>query len=260
VGKYSWSSRTTTANVAALVQPIDPQHSDPSPDLRWPDGQTPTWVSSVYAPSLPPEYTGEGFATPVAAGGGPIDFTPISHDIGGGGVEHGQDTMEALDRRGELHSIDYGATEARRYIAFKDREPGTGPQHAFRENSAGHGDSPQTLELQQTGVDRPNDPYARLGTRWLSRWWERPIDMHWWNVEFRPLLPKQAYTAPEQAPTPDGNQYDSPYVANGPFEATPDRFVVPQERRQPVSWSQNLTEDGSERFELVSASVWSSGL
>jgi hypothetical protein len=242
---YAWSKRSEAPTAAALQQPLDSQHLNPTADLRFPDGQLPEWAASVYAPILPADYTGEAFATPVAVGGGPIDYTPLDHADGGGGVGHAQSTLEAQDQRGFWHSEDDGAVAARAWESFSEYPLDMNIGHAFLQpNAGGHGDSPSTLQLQRTGVDQPNDPYARSGERWLKRWVDFKIDMHRWAVELRPLISKNAFTARLVPPSPVGGQYTSPFEANGPFEATPDRFVVPQDRRVPVPWDQTMTIDG----------------
>lgn len=230
---------STPTLAVPLKPPVDPEHLHPTDNPDTVVGM-PLWFQSDSAPTLPDALTSEGYGTPVG-GGGPLDHTPRDPEFGVGGG-HGQTTLEAQAIRGELHGADYGAVAVHAYEPMTDRDGQ--PHVAILYDTPGDGDSPATLQLKRTGVGQPNDPYARTGKR-QKRWWDRIIDMHRYTPEYRPMYLRNAHGSVEMPATPHGMQLDSPYIANGPFLATPDNFVSPQERRTPVPWDQPLMGDGS---------------
>lgn len=188
---------------------IDPEHLTPTDD----QGAQP-WVSTVAAPSLPAMFTGEPFATPVSVGGGPVDATPLDH-ADGVGVGAGLTLEQSQALSGSLHAQDRGAVAAHAYHPSVDRD-GT-PRIEISADGIGDGDSPQTLALKRTGTDV--DPLARRGKR-MKRWYDRKIDMHRFDVEFRPRYVKSA--------TPGGSTDMRP---------SDDAFVAPLVRETPTSWA-----------------------
>lgn len=241
-----WAQRAhRPASDVPLKPDVDPEHLNPSdnPGLA---GSSPMWEQNAHAPMLPAGYTDESFPSPVG-GGGPIDHTPMSHELGAG-VGHAQTQDEASQVRGHLMSMDYGAYAAKEWQPLTDRDGA--PHVAIIYDTPGDGDSPQTLQLQRTGVGQPNDPHARTGKR-QKRWWDRIIDMHRYGVEERPVYVRNAYDQPILPPVPDGNQLTSPY-ATQQWMGTPDRFVVPQVRRTPTPW--DAPTDAGASYELAGAS------
>lgn len=254
---YAWSKPSEPTPAVPLVPGVDPEHLNPTPNLDYDDQQ---WKSSVNAPVF-----ADGIYVDPAAGGGmpsgygPVDMTPgqtvntlgeygvpperSQHGVGvGPGITQG----EASEIRGRLQSEDLGAVAAHQYHPLTDRFDGDGPHVALIDDTPGDGDSPATLQYQRTGVGQPNDPYARTGKR-TSRWWDRVWDMHWFDVEMRPMTVKNAYTAQAQPAVVGGTQLDSPYPTSATGYATfqsPDNFVNPQLRRSPDQWGQPLTSDG----------------
>lgn len=227
----SWAQRPSrTASDVPLKPEVDPEHLNPTdnPGLA---GTTALWQESAgAAPTLPASYTDEGFPSPVG-GGGPIDSTP-DDPMFGAGVGHAQTQAEASLVRGHLMSMDYGAYAAQEWNPTTDRDGA--PRVAIISDTPGEGDSPQTLQLQRTGVGQPNDPHARVGKR-QKRWWDRVIDMHRYGVEERPVYVRNAYDQPILPPVPGGTQLNSPY-ATQQWMGTPDRFVSAQVRRTPTQW------------------------
>jgi len=228
-----WAQKRHTGPIdVPLVAPIDPEHLHPTANIDVTVGD-PMWVQSDTAPFLPMDYTGAGVGQ-VVGGGGPLDHTPDDPNFGVGGG-HGLTIQQSQVVMGELHGLDLGAVAAHAWDPITDRDGA--PHMAIIYDTPGEGDSPQTLQLQRTGVGQPNDPYARTGKR-IKRWWDRHIDMHWYDVERRPIYGRNAYTAQVQPPAPDGTQYDSPFPTLGPFHVTPDSFVMPQERTAPTTWNE----------------------
>lgn len=226
----AWAQRPArpASDVPLKPQP-DPEHLTPTdnPGLA---GTNPLWMESDAAPTLPAGYTGEPFGTPIG-GGGPLDRTPDDPSFGVG-VGHGQTTEEAQAVRGELMSVDLGAYAAHTWEPNTDRDGA--PHVAIIYDTPGDGDSPQTLQLQRTGVGQPNDPFARTGKR-FKRWWDRVIDRHFWDPSERPVHARYAYDQPILPPVAGGTQLDSPYATQS-WMGTPDRFVLPQTRRSPTLW------------------------
>jgi hypothetical protein len=241
----AWARKAQSPTLAVpLVAATDPQHLKPDPNLN-PDA-TAIWVQGQSAPTLPSDLMHEPFGVPIG-GGGPVDHTPQDHSFGVGGG-HGLTDLQSQDQMLAWHELDLGSVAATQYNPLTSREdaqaPGNGPHVAIIADTPGDGDSPQTLTYQRTGVGTPIDPYARTGKR-QKRWWNRFIDMHWFDVTYRPMVDRYAVPQMSQPAVPGGTQLDSPYASNGPMRATPDGFVYPQERRTPVPWDQPLTQDPS---------------
>lgn len=228
-----WAQRKAATTPAVALKPgPDPEHLNPTANIDVSVG-TPLWAQSTPSPALPASMTQEPIRTVTHAGVGPLNHTPLDPEFGVG-VGHGQTQLEAQEVRGAWMDLDYGAVAAHEWQPLTDRDGS--PTVAFVPDAMLDGDSPATLELERTGVGRPNDPYARPQTRRLQRAWQRIWDMHWWQVELRPSYARNAYEQPNQPPVPTGTQYDSPYPSLA-WMSTPDRFVQPQERRSPTLWS-----------------------
>lgn len=239
-GTYTWSRYSGAAPTVPLVPPIDPQHSTPANDPNLPPGQQPDFVSTAPAPMYPDT---EGEQQPAVGGGGPIDQTPLDPDYGvGWGPALTQ--QQASEIATELGNRDFGEIAARQTLPLTSRADGSGPHVEWIPDEIGDGDSPQSLQLQRTGVGQPNDPYARRAER-QRRWWDRIIDMHWFNPQMRPITPKVAFGAQPQPPVPGGTSIDSPFPTSVTFNpVTKDQFVVPQDRRVPDPWDLAMTIDG----------------
>lgn len=228
----SWAQRAHTGPVMVpLVAAIDPEHLNPTANIDVVTG-TPLWVDSSAAPTLPSGYTSETIAAPIG-GGGPLNLTPNDPDYGPG-PGHGLTDAQSRAIMGPYHELDQGAVAAHQWVSPIIH--GGTPHVAIIPDTPGDGTSPQTLQYQRTGVGEPNDPFARTGRR-IKRWVDQFIDWHRYEVERRPIYSRNAYTAQLQPPVPDGTQYDSPYSTPWPFAATPDSFVLPQDRQSPGTWN-----------------------
>jgi hypothetical protein len=237
-GRYTgaWSRASAPPTAVPLTAAIDPEHLHPT-DVDDPPGMLPEWASTAPAPTLPHELSDVDPAAPQAPGG-PLDRTPRDHGYGMAG-SHPMTVAEAQAARTAWQSVDMGAVAEHAYDPMTDRDGA--PHVAVIPDTPGRGDSPDTLALHRTGVGQPNDPHARTGQR-QKRWWDRVIDMHWWDVTYRPRPVRTARPQPPQPPVPGGNQLDSPYPTNVKM-GTPDAFVAPQTRRSPVPWDQPITGD-----------------
>lgn len=241
---FGWGQvKATPVPVVPLKPGPDPEHLNPTPNLRY-DDMNPLWRdSSGGVPTLPYSYTSDDGVAVIIAPGGPVNREPEGGQYGVS-TGPGLTTGEAMEIREAWGNTDLGAVAALNYVAMTDRD-GT-PQHALIDDIPGEGTSPETLAYKITGVGGTNDPYARTGKR-LQRTWARRWDMHWYDVETRPATLKNAKTAQAQPAVANPTQYDSPYstaaTAWGTFQ--PEVFVAPQERRVPQPWDQAITSDGS---------------
>lgn len=237
-----WVAARQAQAVPGFVQPTDPQHGQPAPDMV--PGQI-TWVADTLVPTLPPELMGDQMLQlPVM--GGPLDLEPQSHAYGLGGGP-GLDELQTQQVTDRWHEQDRGATAARRYQPVAARD---GAYHVDIIPDGDADTSPETVALRhETGVGRPNDPHARRAQR-IWRWRERFIDRHMWGTSKRPAYLRNAYTPPiTDAPT---SQYSSPFPGGGvPWATggmgTPDKLVAPQERRTPRPWDEAFTVDATDR-------------
>jgi hypothetical protein len=242
--RYAWSKPDTPYDAVPIQAAPDPEHQHPT-DVQYVD-MDPIWrEGGGPVPTLPLEYTsGDGVAA-IVAPGGPIDQTPRTHAYGVG-VGPGLTTEQAAEIREQWGNVNQGDLAARQYQAMTDREGVT--TAALLSDEPGHGDSPATNLLKITGVGGTDDPHARTGKR-LQRTWAGWIwDMHRYDVEQRPQSYRGALPPKAQPAVPSGNQYNSPFAnaASGFYLTQPeDQFVVPQERRIPEPWDQQLATQGT---------------
>jgi hypothetical protein len=238
-----WARRTQVDTAAPLKPPVDPEHIAPTATPEYQD-MSPLWVNSAPAPLLPVEF--EPQATPgLPTGLGPVDHTPVSHDYGVG-VGPGLTVLESQDQMGLWHQDDQGAVAEHAWVAAVQRDGQPHLEVSYDQQLSG--DSPQTLQLERSGIGQPNDPEATLRgpARRFKRWYDRYIDMHRYPTDRRPLTPKHAYMAPPQPAVPNGTQNDSPWPTSVTFRTNPqDRYVVPVMRRTPGSWDADATTDGT---------------
>lgn len=238
----AWAKRRQDPIAVPLKAAVDPEHLNPTDDPGVPPGQSLLWQEAgPAAPTLPTELT-DAAPGPQTAPGGPL-VAPGDPMVGMGGGA-GLTVQEAQAVRSYWHGQDDGSVAAHAWEPNTDRWDGSGPHVAIIPDMIGDGDSPQTLQLQRTGVGQPNDPGARLASR-IKRWWDRYIDMHRFPVEYRPLAARYARTPGSVAPVPDGNQLDSPFpTVSTAGLLTRDQLVYPQTRRTPAPWDEPMTSDG----------------
>lgn len=248
-GRYAgaWARKASQPTLAVpLKQATDPEHSRPDPN---PNGAPENWVATANAPSLPADLMQEPFYTPIG-GGGPVDMEPLNPEYGPGAAP-GITQRESQDEMLGWHETDLGSVAARQYQALTSRDdaqpPGNGPHVALITDPVLDGDSPQTLVYEQTGYGKAIDPGARLGRR-IARWWNRTIDMHWYNPEYRPMVARYAEPPNVTPAVAQGGPLVSPFPSNNTTRSSPDAFVNPQLRRTPVPWDEPLTTDGTAAY------------
>lgn len=237
----AWLTQAQVDPQVPLVPGLDPQHLNPDPDPNVPPGFRPDWVSTAPAPDLP-EALWPGAPVQMPTGVGPVDVINYTDTLAGVGFGHGLTELQAQDIAAGANLSDDGSYAATHYRAAVDRD---GTYHAgIVPDELLQQDSPATTLLQRTGVGVPTDPHARTASR-LQRWFDGVIDMHWWNVSFRPLRPRYARTAVvHDVPNSSQNAPDTPSVL-GYRPAPADRFVTPMTRRSPGDWQTPFTGDGT---------------
>lgn len=238
----AWLDRSQVNPTVQLVPPLDPQHLKPDPNPQYTGRAQPDWVQGNAAPDLPAAMVDAVAQAPLHTGTGPVDHVNYDNPLAGIGYGHGLTDLEALDiaRRANLTNDGSGAARAYEHA----RTPGGTYRAGFVWDNPEQQDSPDTVLLQRTGVGTPNDPYARQANR-LERSFDGTIDMHRWDVHFRPLRPEYARPTPMQS-TPGGDQTvpSTPSVIG--YRPSPqDRFVQPVVRRAPGDWSQPWSADGT---------------
>lgn len=251
----AWAKASTATLSVPLKPAIDPEHSDPS--VAEVEGTGPWTDGGKGAPTLPDALTPEPEDVVMASGFGPLDQTPDDPELGVGSG-HGQTTQEAQQVRTVLMEQDYGAVAAHAWNTQIIRD---GHPHAvFVPNTDESVVSTMAPNLRETGVTV--DPQARRGRGRIKRWYDRVIDMHWYQVAYRPQYQHQAYTAQDQPPSTDNRSYTSPFATAGVGYGTPDTlnarqtFVAPQLRRTPEPWDQALTTDATDQPGAFGLGSW----
>jgi hypothetical protein len=231
----TWVRNSQPVQPAPLVSDRDPEHANPTPDPNQVGGARPSWEQTVTAPDLPAQlYPGQEY--PLVGGGGPVDRTPVDHSYGVG-------IGPVADATLPFHATDMGEVAAHHYTAPKMRDGQAGV--LIIEDMHGDGDSPQTLPNQRMGVGEPADPAARRASM-IRRFWDRFIDMHRYDVQFRPETASQirARVASNAGPAASSAVPNTPSIL-GYDPSSPDRFVGPFTRRAPGPWDDALATDGT---------------
>ena len=236
----AWLTQSQVDPQVPLVPNLDPQHLNPDPNPQF-QGMNPDWRNSAPSPDLP-EAMWDVAPAPLATGVGPVDHIDYNNTLAGTGWGHGLSDVEARDLALTANLTDDGSYAARRYQA--PRMPG-GTYHAdFIRDDDVPSDSPGTVMLQRSGVNTENDPWARRGHR-LQRWFDGAIDMHRWEVTFRPLRPRYARPTPVQSNADPGQRDPHTQSVVGYNPGSLDTFVQGIVRRVPGNWAQPFTADGT---------------
>lgn len=238
----AWAARSQQPQNVALTPGIDSQHMKPDPDPNLPQGQRPDWQQATAVPDMPVALMGS-IPSVDHIGIGPVDSVNYENTLGGMGSGHGLDPLQAMDASRDAHMTDDGSYAARMYRAAVDRD---GTYHAAIVHATpGDGESPQTLAMQQTGVGAPTDQGNSRQSKRITRWAERRIDMHWWEVAFRPLRPNYARPVAVSQVTETNQRAPGTPSVVGWNPSTSDRFVEPMTRRSPGDWQEPFTADGT---------------
>lgn len=238
----AWRRGAAQLAVPQYASTRDPEHLNPTPSPEYEGMPQPEWVSTVEAPSLPGEVEGGDLDDSSLPQGLPLDHTPDTPDFGYG-VGPGLSLNDAIEVRAASQQ-DFGAVAAHRWTDTFDRDATPGTE--FVPNLPGNGASPETVAITETaGVGAPYDGgNSRMGRR-LKRWFDRRIDMHRFETTYPPHLPKHALVTPvQEAPKPNQFTQAGPTVVANPT-MSPDQFVLPFARREPVPWLQPSTQDGT---------------
>lgn len=176
-----------------------------------------------------------------SAGGGLPWNPPGPHE--GVGFGAGLSFAASSAQNDAAHLTDDGSYIPRAWQPAVERD---GTYHVDRTqlqvDPAGIG-SPGWIELQR-GLNPAAYPNRRTGHR-IARWRDREYLRRTWDVEFRPIVTPNAYTAPALGAVSERNQYVSPFPDS---VAAPVRVVnttAPQMRRTPAPWDESITQDGA---------------
>jgi hypothetical protein len=205
------------------------------------------WQNAPQNPPLPPEeIVHQGDFTLDSAPGGPT-WIPGGHDFGPG-YGAGLSWAAAMAQNNAYRNTDDGSIEARStepVVAFDGEYHVDRLQMQYGGNlaPAGTPDLPAAPGMAQ-GLNTAEYPNRRVG-HYIPRWRDRVYLRRNWNVEFRPIVVPNAYTAPKQQPYADGNPYTSPYAAAQTTQVRVVNTVAPQTRRNPDPWDESITTDGT---------------
>ena len=170
----------------------------------------------------------------------------------GDGVGAGLTDAQSQAQNAAARSIDYGATEARRWAAPQDVDGQNIAERLAEADPVGELGSMRTVDLH-VGTNKEAYPNTRPGSR-IHRWRDRVFDRRTFVTDHRPLYTPNAWTAPNQ---PGGNsQYVSPYPLLGQVNTV--IVQAPQLRRVPQGWGEPVTTDGSETplYAEAALDVW----
>jgi hypothetical protein len=243
----AWRSRA--------YQQIDLQGTVPALEHREPqDLQTNrNWQNAPQDPNIPEpgsQVLDPGAFAVNSAPGGPV-YNPPGHDFGVG-YGAGLDWATAMAQNNSARETDDGSYLPRHtlpVVSFDGKYNVSRMVMPYPDEDglrpAGTPDIPAAPGMQQ-GLNRNEYPNRRQG-HYTTRWRDRVYTRRTWDVEFRPVITPNAYTAPEQQPVANGNQYTSPYAAAQTVTTRNVLVTAPQLRRTPNAWDESITVDGTDQ-------------
>lgn len=248
---YSDAWRTGAYRQPAIAGARDPNHASPEPVVasdNWATGSAQSAVDHavVEAPGI--------YALDSAPGGHP--FTPPDHQFGVG-YGAGLDFAASSAQNDAAHLIDEGSYQQRMWNYSPERDGSYNVdrlQMTYDDDGlrpAGTPDLPAAPGMQQ-GLNRSEYPGRRVG-HYITRWRDRSFARRTWDVEFRPVITPNAYTAPAKPAVAAGGPYVSPYGAAQNTQVRVLTAVAPQLRRTPAPWDQSITTDGTAASPYVAA-------
>jgi hypothetical protein len=230
-----WKRKQQLGREPALHNPIDPEHATPD------DNEQIWWRDTSHSPGMPDDVEGvqPNIGTPH---GGYEDMTPQGGDFGMPAFP-GLTLAQGQEIRAIAHEQDFGAGTARRYISPRNRDGVYDVSETVTPDYEGNPAEQNNIRYV-TGVGTSYDEGNSVHGRRITRWRERQLDYHWYDVEMRPSYVRQAQTVPQRAVVGDRTQAVSPY-SSGEIIYQGDSFVAPMERRTPGPWDQPLVEEGT---------------
>lgn len=233
-GKYRQASLQGTVPALEHRQPVDTVTNA-------------NWQNAPDNPQLPPdEVVSQGDFTLNSAPGGPV-YSPPGHEFGPG-YGAGLSWAVSMAENNSFRSTDDGSVLARTTEPAVARD---GQYHVDRLQMeyggnlapAGTPDLPAAPGMSQ-GLNLAEYPNRRVG-HYIPRWRDRVFLRRNWNVEFRPIVVPNAYTAQPQHAIAAGNQYTSPFGAAQTAQVRVVNATAPQMRRNPNPWDESITTDGT---------------
>lgn len=229
--------------------------SVPALDHREPQDQpnsSDNWKTAPDNPPLPPAEVIDDFAFSVdQSAGGPVFQPPKAHETPASGVSSVRVGPGPVLPPNAAHMGDDGSYAARRYHApvLQDGKYSNGQLQMSYDvaglRPAGTPDLPVAPGMQQQ-LNPSEYPNRRVG-HFFQRLTDRVFQRVQWNVEYRPVVVPNAYTATPAAASGTQNQYTSPYAPAQSTQVRVVNTVAPQMRRTPDPWDESITVDGTEQ-------------
>lgn len=233
-------------SLAGSIPALD--HREPQDEPNSADN----WKTAPDNPPLPPVEMVDDFAFTVdQSPGGPVYLPVEGHDIQYTGVPSVRVGPGPVLPPNTVHQNDDGSYAARRYKApvLQDGTYSNGQLQMSYDvaglRPAGTPDLPVAPGMQQQL--NPNEyPNRRVG-HFFQRLTDRVFQRVQWDVEYRPVIVPNAYTATQAGPAAQQNQYTSPYAPSQTVDVRVVNTVAPQLRRTPDPWDESITVDGTEQ-------------
>lgn len=206
------------------------------------------WQNAPENPPLVPIEQVDRTDFTVDSSPGGLVFFPPGHSEGVG-YGAGLDFASSQAQNDYARSKDDGSYGVRRVhpmVAFDGEYHVDRQQMVYDEDGirpAGTPDLPSAPGMSQ-GLNRAEYPNRYTG-HYISRWRDRVFERRNWNVEFRPIVVPNSYSAPDTMAVPNGNQYTSPYAMAQTTNVRIVNTTSPQLRRTPSPWDESITQDGT---------------
>ncbi len=227
-----WKKQTQQGRGPALHNQLDPSHETPK------DDEQVDWLDTSGAPQMPSDVVGDQYNIGIVPSGF-YDATPQGGDFGMPAFP-GFDQDEAQATRNVAHAQDFGSVAARSYVTPINRDGTYEVTDVTSPNLEGNPDEQNEIRYV-TGVGTKYDEGNSRPNHRITRWRERQLDYHWFDVEMNPSQVRQATTVGVKGVPVNGNQMMSPY-GSGEIIYNGDSFLAPVERRTPGPWDEALVE------------------
>jgi len=244
----SWNVKQIASNRALVGTAPDPLHGTLSTHdyVQSNNAGTESWMSQVPDPGTVSLVVGEGSNYDDAqGGGGPVDYTPVSHEFGTGpGAALTPEVSQA--QNAAMREEDFNATAAHRWTAPQDVDGRQITERLAEQVPVGEMGSPGLTDAH-IGTSPVSYPNAQRTGHRMHFWRDRVFDRRTFTTDHRPLYTPNAYSAPN-VPAGSG-QYSSPFPQLGHVNVLMEQ--APQLRRTPTSWSDAVVTDPTSKVSYV---------
>jgi hypothetical protein len=233
--RKAWANRPYQQ--PGIAGPRDPAHQNPS------DHDTGrNWQTAPDSPAIMPADTldEQAFTLDAAAGGYP--WNPGGHEDGLG-YGAGLSFAASMAQNNAARSTDDGSVVQRTWAPAADRDGDWNvDRYQWPVDPDGIG-SPGWIDSQR-GLSPDAYPNRRTGHR-ITRRRHRVFQRRSWDVEFRPIVTPNAYTAPPLTQVDERTKYVSPFPDSVAGGVRVVNTTAPQTRRTPGPWDESITQDGT---------------